>query len=214
MTAVAFESIEIKESNEPLVDLESYGFLLEPMYFKQGLSGKKTMYLRKGVADKLATIQGALGGYKFKIWDGYRSRKVQNNIYRQFWNELKKTHLDWDDQKLAAQVSIFVTKPDDLKRIPPHATGGAVDLTLVDKNGHELKMGTGFDYFGPEAAPSYFGGKNGNKEISNNRKILREALLQQDFRQDENEWWHYDYGNQLWAAKLNKPFAIYGEVTI
>lgn len=213
MTVVSFESVEIKELNEPLVDLDGYDFILEPMYFKQGLSSEKNMYLRKGVAEKLTAIQSKLGGYKFKIWDGYRLREVQNNIYQKFWHELKQKQPDWSDEKLAAEVSIFVTKPDNPKRIPPHATGGAVDLTLVDKSGHELNLGTNFDYFGPEAAVYYFDGKNGNKEISNNRKLLREALLSQGFRQDEEEWWHYDYGNQLWAAKLNKPFAIYGEVT-
>ena len=212
MTAVPYEFIEIKESHEQLVDLSGYDFILLPMYFKQGLSSENKMYLRKGVADKLAAVQNQLKIYKLKIWDGYRSRVVQNNIYQKFWREFKKMHPDWNENKIAEEVSIYVTKPDNPKRIPPHATGGAVDLTLVDKNGNELNMGTGFDHFGPEAAPYYFAKKNGNGEIDNNRKLLSETMLGKGFRQDENEWWHYDFGNQIWAAQLHKSFAVYGEV--
>ena len=36
-------------------------------------------------------------------------------------------------------------------------------------------------------------------------------MIAEDFRFDDDEWWHFDFGNQLWAATLNKAFAIYGE---
>jgi len=36
-------------------------------------------------------------------------------------------------------------------------------------------------------------------------------MLSEEFIQYTEEWWHFDYGNQLWALNLNKPSAIYGE---
>lgn len=212
MTSVKFEFIQVKESNEPLVNLEKYNFILEPSYFNQKLSSDKKIFLRKSVAEKLNRIQNKLKKYKFKIWDGYRSREVQNNIYKKFWHELRNKNPGWNEKKLDQEVSVFVTNPNDQKRIPPHATGGAVDLTLVDENNIELNMGTSFDYFGKESASLYFENNNLNKQIKNNRKLLRKAMLEEEFRMDEDEWWHFDYGNQIWAVKQNKPFAIYGEV--
>lgn len=214
MTGVKFEFIPIRENNEPLVNLGDYPFILEPSYFNQGLSEINKMYIRKGVAEKLLAIQKELQLYTFKIWDGYRSRDVQNNIYQKFWKELQKEHPDWDERKLKEAVAVFVTEAKDPNRIPPHETGGAIDLTLVGQQGKEIDMGTAFDYFGPEAASLYYEETGKNDLIKNNRRILREAMIKYDFRSDKDEWWHFDFGNQIWAAAYNKPFAIYGESTL
>ena len=56
-------------------------------------------------------------------------------------------------------------------------------------------MGTGFDQFGPEAASSYFEEPGQDIKIRDNRRLLREAMLSEDFRPDVEEWWHYDFGN-------------------
>ncbi len=128
-----------------------------------------------------------------------------------YWKELATQHPDWTEERLKLEVGRFVTAATNPKRIPPHATGGAIDLTLVDKRGNEIEMGTGFDHFGPEAASLYFEKDNQDPVISANRKLLREAMQSEGFRIDDDEWWHYDYGNQLWAAALNQEFAVYGE---
>lgn len=212
MTLVEFESSPIKENNDPLVDLSGYDFILEPIYFKQGFMLDDKMYLRKEVADKLQEIQKNLSKYQFKIWDGYRSREVQNNIYQKYLEDLKKENPSMTNDELKNEVGKFVTTANDPNRIPPHSSGGAVDLTLVDRNSkEEINMGTDADYFGPEASSLYYEENNIDDSIKNNRKTLREAMISAGFRADKDEWWHFDYGNQLWAKELNKPFAIYGE---
>lgn len=211
MTLVKFESIPIRECGEPLVDLSKYDFVLDPVYFNQGLSTEPRMFLRKSIADKLAKIQKELRNYKFKIWDGFRPRTVQQAIYESHWKKLHAANPDWDKERLIQEVGIFVTAPNDPNRIPPHATGSTVDLTLVDLDGKELDMGTVFDHFGPEAASMYFE-EDGKNEIAKiNRKILREAMRKNDFNIDKDEWWHFDYGNQKWALELGRSKAIFGE---
>jgi D-alanyl-D-alanine dipeptidase len=214
MTLIKFESIPIKESNEPLLDLQQNGFEIEPMYFKQGLSSDNKLFLRKGVVEKLFEVQKELSPLRFKIWDAFRSREAQGNIYKKYFNELKTANPNWDNKKIIKETGNFVTKPDDLNRIPPHATGGAVDLTLIDEQGNELDMGTAFDYFGPEAGQLYFEENDINSNICSNRKLLREAMLKHGFRADQDEWWHFDCGNQLWAHDLKKTYAIYGEAKL
>ncbi|HEV8601171.1 MAG TPA: M15 family metallopeptidase [Patescibacteria group bacterium] len=214
MTLVRYETIEIKESHEPLVNLKKFDFFLEPVYFNLGLSADSEMYLRESVAKKLSAIQNQLQGFKFKIWDGFRPREVQNNIYQKYWRGLKSVHPGWSNEQLAAQVGLFVTQGDIEDRIPPHSSGGAVDLTLANIDGSELDMGTKFDHFGPEAASLFYESHGSNDKIRDNRRKLREAMAVNDFRVDVEEWWHYDFGNQFWAIQLNKPFAIYGEAVL
>ena len=212
MTLVKFEDVPVHECGEELVDLSKYGFVLEPAYYNQGLSTEPRMFLRKSVADKLLEIQQGLGGYKFKIWDGFRPRVGQQAIYEKFWKELSENHPEWDEEKLKMEVGVFVTAPNNPNRIPPHATGSAVDLTLVDTEGKELNMGTVFDYFGHEAMPLYFEENSGNSVAAQNRKMLRGAMLSAGFGGDKDEWWHFDYKNQKWAVELGYPEAIFGEV--
>lgn len=212
MANLSYESIPIQDNGDPLVDLSAYPFILEPQYYNRGLSGSPRLFARKGVAEKLVGIQNKLHKMVFKIWDPWRSREVQNNIYQTFWRELQTEHPDWDDEKLREEVGIFASDANDPHTIPPHATGGAVDLTLVDSDGRELNMGTGFDHFGPEAQISYFDDTKPVAEVSANRRLLREAMLEEDFSYYDDEWWHFDYGNQFWAAFKGYEVAIYGEI--
>ena len=210
----AYELIPIRESDDPLVLLKEDDFVLGHMYYLAGLSPIKEMYLRKTVIEKLLKIQKKLKTYRFKIWDGYRPREVQKNVYQKYWKELEVEHPDWNKEQLTHATSTYVSIPDKPTRIPPHATGGTIDLTLVDEKGKEVDMGTGFDFFGPEAAPYYFDEHDLNQEVKNHRKLFREAMFEEEFTINREEWWHFDYGNQVWAFEKKKPFAIFGEAQI
>jgi D-alanyl-D-alanine dipeptidase len=43
-----------------------------------------------------------------------------------------------------------------------------------------------------------------------NRKILRTAMEKAGFTYYPGEWWHYCYGDQMWAAYMRKKYAVYG----
>lgn len=212
MTLVAYTTIPIQENNEPLVELSKFGILADPKYFQQGLSGDSRILLREGIGQKLQNIQRNLGKLQLKVWDIYRSRDVQNNIYQKYWNELSQENPDWNEEKLKLEVGKFISPPYQTDRIPPHATGGAVDLTLADENGNDLEMGTEFDYFGNEASTFFYEIYQIKPQVAENRRILCEAMLSEGFTLDQDEWWHFDYGSQIWALKKGKEFAIYGEV--
>jgi D-alanyl-D-alanine dipeptidase len=213
MSRLIFESITIIENNDPLVDLGDYPFVVEPVYYQQGHSHMPQVQLRKGVADRLALIQQSFAGkYRFKVWDGYRPRSVQDAIYNAYHNEVAAAHPEWSEQQINQQVETFVTKASEQKRIPPHATGAAIDLTLVDAKGQELNMGTAFDSFSPEAASMYYEEDTLDNQVRDNRRLLRGAMVDAGFRADDDEWWHFDYGNQIWASVLAQPHAFYGEI--
>jgi zinc D-Ala-D-Ala dipeptidase len=107
-------------------------------------------------------------GFKLKVFDCYRPHDVQFKM----WAILPGTH--------------YVANP---KKGSVHNRGGAVDVTLIDKNGNELDMGTPFDYFGKEANHNY---TKHNATVQNNRNILKNTLKKHGFRSIYSEWWHYE----------------------
>jgi D-alanyl-D-alanine dipeptidase len=107
-------------------------------------------------------------GYKIKLYDCYRPKAIQKKMFQ-----------------LVPDAN-YVANP---KKGSIHNRGGAVDISLVDFNGIELDMGTKFDFFGEEASHKY---QNLSDEILANRKILKEIMLQNNFKSFDSEWWHYN----------------------
>ena len=208
----AYKHIPIEECGEPLVDVTHFGFVAEPVYHNAGLSNKPEILLRKSVALRLVTARDPIEPFNFKIWDGWRPREVQHKIYLNYWKQLKTAHPHWPEERLLEQTETYVGVATDPNCIPLHSTGGAVDLTIVDGKGRELEMGTEFDHFGPKAAALYYENIEGDEQIRDNRRLLRNTLSKAGFRFDEDEWWHFDYGNQIWAGAFKTSKAIYGEV--
>jgi D-alanyl-D-alanine dipeptidase len=114
-------------------------------------------------------------GYRIKLYDCYRPLDIQKKMWAIVSNP------------------IYVANPS---KGSIHNRGGAVDISLVDKNGVELNMGTSFDYFGIEASHN---NKNFSKEVLNNRKLLKKVMVQNNFQSFDSEWWHYNMKN----AKLD-----------
>ena len=73
-------------------------------------------------------------GLALKMLDCYRPRPVQWKL----WEKVP-------DRRYVA----------DPRKGSMHNRGAAADLTLADSTGRELEMGTPYDFFGPEAYPSY-----------------------------------------------------------
>ncbi len=49
-------------------------------------------------------------------------------------------------------------------------------------------------------------------EQKNNRKILRGLMETQDFVWYPGEWWHYSWGDRMWAIYKKKSECMYGQV--
>jgi D-alanyl-D-alanine dipeptidase len=59
----------------------------------------------------------------------------------------------------------------------------------------------------------YFEEEGRDQMLRDNRRMLRKAMLDAGFSADVDEWWHYNWGNQMWAKDTGAPHAMYGEVT-
>ena len=195
---------------DPLVLAEEYGLEVEPMYFLSGLTSDKRILLRQKIVTKLCEAQSQLPrGLKFKIWDGFRTTAVQQKLYSELYKKLEQENSEWNEKRLHKATQEFVSEPTkDPSFASPHNTGGAVDLTLIDDGGRGVLMGTPFDYFHEPAHTFYFEKAvigSPEAEIHANRMVLYEALVPLGFHNLSDEWWHFSYGDRVWAEATNKP---------
>ncbi|MCJ7783893.1 MAG: M15 family metallopeptidase, partial [Desulfobacterales bacterium] len=126
--------VDIKEVNPRIiVDIK---YATEDNFTKKRLYDSNTCFLKKSTAVKLDAVQKELEGMNLglKVWDCYRPLAVQ----RILWAILP-------DKR-------YVANPEKGSR---HNRASAVDATLVDSQGKELEMPTGFDDFSPRADHRY-----------------------------------------------------------
>lgn len=195
---------EIIPNNEDIISLSDAGFFVSSAYYNQGVPGSyKDCYARGSVAKMLKEAEASLpNDLRFKIWDGYRPICIQKRLWNFYRQEIINKHKDdnLSEEEIDFKTSFFVSKPsDDIKQPSLHNTGGAVDLTLITKDGYELNMGTQFDDFTGRAWTNHFEEEELNETVRDNRRILYQAMIKAGFTNLPSEWWHYDYGDKFWA---------------
>ena len=136
----------------------------------------------KAVSDEAMSL-----GYRLKIWDTYRPQMAVDHFCR--WGEdvadtlTKQYFYPYLDKDVVFDQGYIARRSG-------HSRGSVADLTLVDmKNGRDIDMGYGFDWFGGESHPDF---REGITEAQYaNRMILRELMLKHGFLPIEEEWWHF-----------------------
>lgn len=224
---LGWPGIRIDECNEPLVslrDLRDDRIRVRPEYFSQGISGAlDDCYVREGVAMRLVEATKNLPrGIGLLVLDGWRPVSVQQALFDKYLALLASTNPEWSPSKLETEAQRYVSFPSDrLDRPSPHLTGGSVDLTLIDENGDEVQMGSPFDAFTDLSRTRYFEERlaiagsinNQEQEFLENRRTLFAVLHSTGLRNYAEEWWHFDYGNQFWAA-VTGSMAVYGRANL
>lgn len=211
-------TIPIFENGEPLELLNPAEFACHPLYFKNGYTDVSEIKLRSGVIAKLRKVNEKLkqiSDYQLKIYDGFRPVALQEKMYNQTYEKFKIERPELSENELAELTNVYWAFPSrDPLAPPPHNTGGAVDLTLLDKEKKEIEMGTEVDDLTPKAFTNFFA-ENGKTEkkadlYHSNRMLLKDVMEEVGFKNYPEEWWHFDCGNQEWAALAGEEKAIYG----
>ncbi len=158
-------------------------------------AGINGIWLHPDAAKKLLKAQQILKekypAYSLIIYDAARPMSVQQKM----WNLVRGT-----------SKTKYVSNP--AKGGGLHNYGMAVDVTILDKNGRPLPMGSAFDYFGEEAHTNnedalLQAGKITREEY-NNRRLLRQVMRQAGFRTILYEWWHFNACSREEARKNYK----------
>jgi len=201
-------TIPINDNGEKLVNLRNYCpkliINIEPKRRTEQNLPNDTCYVRETVASKLSIAQRALPrGFKLMIRDAYRPLKIQKRLYLNYYETVKHQNPNWTHVEIKRKTDKFVAP---IEIIPPHSTGGAVDLTIVDSDGNQLDMGTELYTF---SIDTYTNSKHISKLAMNNRKMLISVMTKAGFINYPIEWWHWTYGDRYWAAVNKKEYSIY-----
>ncbi|EON70830.1 M15 family metallopeptidase [Lysinibacillus sphaericus] len=211
-------SLSLQENREPLRKVGAYHprIFVEPIYYLQRIPHSlKSLYLREGAYERL--IQAALllpENYSLILYDGYRPLQVQQFLFTQFSKQIKSQNPNFTEQQILQETRKYVAFPSlGNEHLAPHLTGGAIDITLGDKNGKALDLGTAFDEISEKSATRYFEQHTaGNVEACKHRRILYNCMTMTGFTNYAEEWWHYDFHNIAWARRVDAQQASYGAI--
>ena len=219
--------IPIEECGEPLQDLPREFLRLEPHPYMAlgapyGASGNP-FQLRQGVVQRLLKAQQRLSDHdpslRLSIFDAWRPIAVQAFMVEHSIADLcreRGVELTSGDafDRVVADVGRFWAAPSrDPATPPPHSTGAAVDLTLSSREGIPLEMGGEIDAIGAISEPEHYAGQEDPDARCwhQRRQLLADVMDASGFAQHPNEWWHYSFGDQLWAWRKGAAVAVYAE---
>ena len=223
--------IPIHELGEPLEELPAGLLRLEPHPY-QALGapygpGASPFRLRRTVVERLLAAQVRLRqqrpGWSLAVFDAWRPLAVQSfMVQHAFSEEARRRGLDPHQsspalEALRAEVGRFWAPPSENPATPPpHSTGAAVDLTLADASGHLLPMGGEIDAIGSVSEPNHYRDRAAQDPAGaaarwhGRRLLLQQVMAGSGFERHPNEWWHFSYGDQLWAWSAGQAEALYG----
>jgi D-alanyl-D-alanine dipeptidase len=203
-----------------------------------GTEVSSTVWVRKTIAERLAAINYELqssdelaklagGRIELYIEEGLRSQELQEQLYEEiFPRRIHEQHPEMNKRDVLQQRDELIGKPSSSKTPSPHATGAAVDLSMryvQPERGYVAQVGLPLNerrfHTEQEAYPDYFEHQRTlstqERQLQRNRRIfywiMRGALTHGDsgFWVNPTEWWHWSYGDQLWAVLTHAPMVLF-----
>jgi len=201
--------VPIEDNHEPLVDIFQVCLELKWAAKSPRFDFPRSGLARVTVAHMLKQAQGLLPrGLHLQIVGAFRPFEVQKLMYDTVRAELKEKHPDWDEDYVTEYINVF-SAPPIWDTPPPHTTGGAVDLVIIDEHGTSLDMISPYE-MGWDSAPTYVAGLS--KTAQRNRKLLISVLTESGLTNFPGEWWHWSWGEPGWSLRTGHPVALYGAV--
>lgn len=202
-------AIPVRECGEPLVDVRDHDFRVDPR--KQDPLGAFA-HVREGVLARLTHARSLLpAGTDLLFIEGYRPLTLQQRYFTEYRDELAAAHSDWTAEQLHQAASRYVSPPE----IAPHSAGAAVDVTLVDQDGHELDLGTRVNASPEESDGACFThAPNLSDRARHHRALLLNAMEEAGFTNYGTEFWHFSVADRYDALTRREPHARYGPVEL
>lgn len=217
ITDLRILTVPIKESDEEMIDVASDTQLVcgpkedipeNPDYTR----------IRKTIAEKLKKAQALLPeGIKLCLFEGYRNMDIQEAIFEEHFSHIQKIHPEWSYQNLfreATRLCSPAVNVDGSRNVPPHATGGAVDVYLVDDTGRPLDMGIHPKNWmaDTDGTLSLTDSEYISENAKKNRRLMKNIMTAVGFVNYPAEYWHWSYGDRYWAYYSGYPWALYGAI--
>lgn len=190
------QAVPLRDNGEPLVEVDT------------GLGG--CVSVRAGIAERIVVARALLvEPFTLVVLDGHRSAARQMMLERAYIAQLTRRYPTLTEKQLRILSSRAVAPLS----VAPHVAGAAVDVTLIDRRGRVVDMGSDVDATPEECDMRCFtGAQNISRAARANRTILAEAMGGAGFVNYPTEWWHWSYGDRYWALKTGAGHALYGPI--
>ncbi|MEU8954875.1 M15 family metallopeptidase [Streptomyces sp. NPDC048518] len=202
-------AVPVRECGEPLVDVRDSSLRVDPRkHDRQGAFA----HIRAGVLARLEDARARLpAGVDLLFIEGYRPLALQQRYFTEYRDGLAATQPDWTPEQLHQAASRYVSPPE----IAPHSAGAAVDVTLVDQDGHELDLGTRVNASPEESDGACFThAPNLSDSARHYRALLLDAMEGAGFTNYWTEFWHFSTADRYDALMRQEPHARYGPVEL
>jgi len=199
-------TIIIKDDNSPLISLKKSNFNL---IFEPSVKKDYKYLVREAVFEKIGRISKVL--YKQdkvliirSVWRSFEHQKLLRDRRAKI---IKTKYPDKSLKEINKIVSYFIASEEESM----HSTGGAVDALIYDlkkdsvmdfgnNDGLKLELNKTCYPFHPDISI----------QAIENRKLLMGLFEKEDMISDPKEYWHFDYGNVIWAIEKGRKYAKYG----
>lgn len=165
--------------------------------------------VRRSVKEKLAKVDNLIrssnSAFRLMVTYGYRSLEVQEKYFIEQKNILSKSQIP-KGSTIDEEVHRLIAVPF----VSGHPTGGAVDILIVNKDSY-TPVNFGSKIYDFSTKDTYTFSPYVSEEAKNNRMLLREAMMSQNFAPYDGEWWHFSYGDKEWAFYYKQFNAIYSQ---
>ena len=206
------DAVVIEECGEPLVDFLALAPTLVFAPVHPVFEFPRVHLVRETVAKMLAeATRNVPDGLRLQIVEGYRPIAVQRAHFQRALEEARKRFPGAADAKIRVEAGRYSAPPDAITP-PPHLTGGAVDLELIDAGGNRLDFTSPFDILDVKSARMDARGLS--PEAEKNRALLRQILEPTGLTNYADEWWHWSYGDNGWALRVEAKAAIYDKIEL
>lgn len=203
------KSMPIHENGEPLLDFRGCGAVFAPRH--SVFPFPRVPLLRWDVVARLTEVVKALpNGWTLSIIEGFRPIEVQRLQFEAGRRRFEALFPDMDPAERAALLEDFTAPPDVPEVPPPHSTGGALDVRLIDANGAEVDLISPFSIEDTMLVAAWDAPVS--PEARANREVLKAAMHAGGITNYPTEFWHWSFGDQGWAHRGGHPAALYGRL--
>jgi D-alanyl-D-alanine dipeptidase len=202
-------TMPIIENNSPLVSLKDCGFNL--IYEPSSSKNDYRYLVREEIVEKVGRISKILDNKDLKliIRSAWRSFDHQQIIWDNKVKYLLKIHPEKSIEEIHKSVAHFIAPSDKSM----HSTGGAFDALIYDlKTDQVMDFGTNKGLYIDLNEKCFPYHPDISAKAKTNRKLLISLFEDEGFVCDNKEYWHFDYGNAVWATKTGNKPAFYDVV--
>jgi D-alanyl-D-alanine dipeptidase len=222
---IDWSKYQSRNQGDPLVKLTSTDkVLVEPCWtipndFEGGMyadyiaehSEYDGVYARSTLVEMLEKAASSLAEpCQLVIRAGHRPIDVQKRLLKECASDYKRDNPGVTDDEALQHARMYVSDPDIT--LPPHVCGAAFDVEIKNKT-----TGKCLDFGGTmndDKEHSFLHYPDLSDEQKANRLILLTAMLDAGFASCKPEWWHYSYGDQIWAWFYGEEQSLYSPIDL